>query len=94
MLYLYNCYIEKNNPKGTQHLKGKKLDPIQLNLMLYITDSGIFFGTVNSTFWDNNPESKALNHLEFLNQRKMPRGTLEVVLISAKGLEDNDFLCK
>jgi len=50
MLYLYNCYIEKNNPKGTQHLKGKKLDPIQLNLMLYITDSGIFFGTVNSTF--------------------------------------------
>jgi len=24
----------------------------------------------------------------------MPRGTLEVILISAKGLEDNDFLCK
>lgn len=25
---------------------------------------------------------------------KMPRGTLEVVLISAKGIDDNDFLCK
>jgi len=24
----------------------------------------------------------------------MPRGTLEVILISAKGLDDNDFLCK
>jgi len=37
ILYIVRYYIErKKNPKGTLHLKGKKLDPIKLNLILYI----------------------------------------------------------
>lgn len=44
-------YIGKNNPKGTQHLKGKKVGSNQTQFnTIYTLIQAFFFGTVNSTF--------------------------------------------